>query len=288
MTLEEDSLAYHGSDPPGKIEIRTIKPTNTQHDLSLAYSPGVAGLEPTFGGVNLRERMDVPEGDLADAMDGADVFVGLSAGGIVDPEMVRSMALNPIVFAMANPDPEIGYEETKSAREDTVIVATGRSDYPNQVNNVLGFPFIFRGALDVRAREIHEAMKVAAAEALAELARADVPDAVVEAYGDEPLQHGPEYIIPKPLDSRVLFEVAPAVARTAVESGVARRELDGERYVDHAAGVARRFDVERSAIRSCLPTRFRPVVPFSRCHVSIGRRPVNRSLVTVRPTVPGQ
>ena len=268
--------------------------------------------------------MDVPEGDLADAMDGANVFVGLSAGGIVDPKTVRSMTLNPIVFAMANPDPEIGYEEAKSAREDTIIVATGRSDCPNQVNNVPGFLFVFRGALDIRAREIHEAMKVAAAEALAELARADVPDAVVEAYGDEPLQYGPEYIIPKPLDSRVLFEVAPAVARAAVESGVARRELDGERYVDHAAGVymlafrdrvvfvadatvnqdpdaatlaevarhaagvARRFDVERSAIRSCLPTRFRPVVPFSRCHVSIGRRPINRSLVTVRPTVPGQ
>jgi len=417
MGLDEDSLEYHRTDPPGKIEIATTKPTNTQRDLSLAYSPGVAApcrairdnptdaysytakgnlvavvsdgsavlglgdigaqaskpvmegkgvlfkrfadidvfdveldhdtpgeivdsvsaMEPTFGGINLedikapgcfeierrlREEMDVPvfhddqhgtaiisgaallnaadvagkeladlevvfsgagasaiasarfyvalgvrqenvtmcdssgiitreraeagdvnefkrefardvpEGDLADAMAGADVFVGLSVGGIVSEEMVRSMAESPIVFAMANPDPEIGYEEAKAAREDTVIMATGRSDYPNQVNNVLGFPFIFRGALDVRATEINEEMKVAAARALARLTRQDVPDAVVKAYGDEPLQYGPEYIIPKPLDPRVLFEVAPAVARAAVESGCARRELDLDRYVE--------------------------------------------------------
>jgi len=169
---------------------------------------------------------DVPEGDLADAMAGADVFVGLSVGGIVDQAMIQSMAEDPIVFAMANPDPEIGYQAAKKARDDTVIVATGRSDYPNQVNNVLGFPFIFRGALDVRATEINEEMKVAAAEALADLAREDVPDAVVKAYGDEPLQFGPEYIIPKPLDPRVLFEVAPAVAQAAIGSGCARREID--------------------------------------------------------------
>ena len=417
MGLDEDSLDYHSSDPPGKLEISTTKPTNTQRDLSLAYSPGVAApcrhirddpddaftytakgnmvgvvsngsavlglgdigaqaskpvmegkgvlfkrfadidvfdieldqddaeaviqsvsaMEPTFGGINLedikapecfeieerlREEMDIPVfhddqhgtaiisgaalvnacdiadkdiseleivfsgagasaiatarfyvslgarrenitmcdssgiitteraetgdvnqfkqefatdragGDLADAMDGADVFVGLSIGGLVSQEMIRSMDENPIVFAMANPDPEIGYEEAKAARDDTVIMATGRSDYPNQVNNVLGFPFIFRGALDVRATEINEEMKVAAAEALAELARQDVPDAVVKAYGDEPLQFGPEYIIPKPLDPRVLFEVAPAVADAAVESGSARKELDRSAYVE--------------------------------------------------------
>ncbi len=121
------------------------------------------------------------------------MFVGLSVGGIVDQEMVRSMADDPIIFAMANPDPEIAYEDAKAARDDTVIMATGRSDYPNQVNNVLGFPFIFRGALDVRATEINEEMKVAAARALADLARQDVPDAVVKAYGDEPLQFGPDY-----------------------------------------------------------------------------------------------
>ena len=418
MGLDEDALAYHSQDPPGKIEIATTKPTNTQRDLSLAYSPGVAApceeiatdaekafrytakgnlvgvvsdgtavlglgdigpeaskpvmegkgvlfkrfadidvfdieldtdadvdvmvnairaMEPTFGGINLediaapecfeverrlRETMDipvfhddqhgtaiisgaalvnaadiadkdladldivfsgagasavataefyvslgadrsnitmcdssgiitadraeheslnefksafardVPEGDLADAMAGADVFVGLSVGGIVDERMVQSMASDPIIFAMANPDPEIDYETAKHARDDTVVMATGRSDYPNQVNNVLGFPFIFRGALDVRATEINEAMKVAAAEALAELARKDVPDAVVKAYGDQPLQFGPEYIIPKPLDPRVLFEVTPAVAQAAMDSGAARKQLDTDAYVE--------------------------------------------------------
>jgi len=417
MGLDEDALDYHSRAPPGKIEIATTKPTNTQRDLSLAYSPGVAApceaihetpedafkytargnlvavvsdgsavlglgdigpeaskpvmegkgvlfkrfadidvfdleldpespeamidaiqsMGPTFGGINLediaapacfeierelRERMDIPVfhddqhgtaiisgaalvnaaditgkdldeieivfsgagasaiatarfyvslgvrqenitmcdssgiittdrvedeglneykaefardvagGDLADALAGADGFVGLSVGGIVDQSMIQSMAADPIVFAMANPDPEIGYEDAKNARDDTVIMATGRSDYPNQVNNVLGFPFIFRGALDVRATEINEEMKVAAARALAELARQDVPDAVVKAYGDQPLQFGPEYIIPKPLDPRVLFEVTPAVAEAAMESGAARKTLDLDDYVE--------------------------------------------------------
>jgi len=417
MGLDEDALDYHSSAPPGKIEIATTKPTNTQRDLSLAYSPGVAApceaihetpedafkytargnlvavvsdgsavlglgdigpaaskpvmegkgvlfkrfadidvfdlelepesteamidavrsMGPTFGGINLediaapacfeierelREQMDIPVfhddqhgtaiisgaallnaadivekdledleivfsgagasaiatakfyvslgvrrenitmcdssgiiteerveaeglnkykgefardvagGDLADAMADADAFVGLSVGGIVDQSMVQSMGDDPIVFAMANPDPEITYEDAKAARDDTVIMATGRSDYPNQVNNVLGFPFIFRGALDVRATEINEEMKVAAARALADLARQDVPDAVVKAYGDQPLQFGPEYIIPKPLDPRVLFEVTPAVAEAAMESGCARRSLDLDEYVE--------------------------------------------------------
>ncbi|WP_262175231.1 NADP-dependent malic enzyme [Haloarcula laminariae] len=172
----------------------------------------------------------VDDGALADAMAGADVFVGLSVGGIVSPEMVRSMAGDPVIFAMANPDPEIEYETAKSARDDTVIMATGRSDYPNQVNNVLGFPFIFRGALDARATEINEPMKRAAAEALADLAQQDVPDAVVKAYDDDVLQFGPDYLIPKPLDQRVLYEVTPAVAEAAMESGVARRELDLDDY----------------------------------------------------------
>ncbi len=417
MGLDEDALEYHRQDPPGKLAISTTKPTNTQRDLSLAYSPGVAApcrairddpetafqytargnlvgvvsdgsatlglgdigpgaskpvmegkgvlfkrfadidvfdieldhdsteqmiqsvraMEPTFGGINLEDikapecfeiesrlreatdipvfhddqhgtaiisgaallnavdilekdietldivfsgagasaiatarfyvslgadpdritmcdsdgiitadraeagelneykrefARDLPGGDLADAMAGADVFVGLSVGGIVDGAMVRSMADNPVIFAMANPDPEITYDAAKGAREDTVIVATGRSDYPNQVNNVLGFPFIFRGALDVRATEINEAMKVAAARALADLAREDVPDSVVKAYGEDPLQFGPDYIIPKPLDPRVLFEVAPAVAAAAIESGCARRTVDRDAYVE--------------------------------------------------------
>ncbi|SEL34805.1 NADP-dependent malic enzyme [Haloferax larsenii] len=415
MTLEDDAREYHRESPPGKLEISTTKPTNTQRDLSLAYSPGVAApcrdiaddetlayeytakenlvgvvsngsavlglgdigaqaskpvmegkgvlfkrfadidvfdveldleeteafvqavaaMEPTFGGINLedikapqcfqieerlREEMSIPvfhddqhgtaiisgaallnavdivgkdlsdlqvtfagagaaatatarfyvslgiphenitmcdidgilsesraeagdldeytepfargvsDGDLEDAMAGADVFVGLSVGGIVSQEMVRSMANDPIIFAMANPDPEISYEDAKNARDDMVIMATGRSDYPNQVNNVLGFPFIFRGALDVRATEINESMKRAAAEALANLAREDVPDAVVKAYGDEPLQFGPDYLIPKPLDQRVLYEVTPAVAKAAMESGAARRERDLDVY----------------------------------------------------------
>ncbi|WP_276249257.1 NADP-dependent malic enzyme [Haloarcula rara] len=415
MTLDEDALEYHRRSPSGKVAISTTKSTNTQRDLSLAYSPGVAApcreidedgtraydytakgnlvgvvsngsavlglgdigaqaskpvmegkgvlfkrfadidvfdielelddpdafvqavaaMESTFGGINLEdisapdcfeieqrlgERMDIPvfhddqhgtaiisgaallnaaeivgkdlselqvtfagagaaatatarfyvslgiprenitmcdedgvlserraradelseytdpfargveDGDLADAMAGADVFVGLSVGGIVSPDMVRSMAPDPIIFAMANPEPEIAYETAKAAREDTVIMATGRSDYPNQVNNVLGFPFIFRGALDVRATEINEPMKRAAAKALAKLAREDVPDAVVKAYDDDVLQFGPDYLIPKPLDQRVLYEVTPAVAEAAMESGTARRELDLDDY----------------------------------------------------------
>jgi malate dehydrogenase (oxaloacetate-decarboxylating)(NADP+) len=168
---------------------------------------------------------------LADALEGADVFIGLSAPGLVTPEMLKTMARDPIVFAMANPDPEIGYYEALEARPDA-IVATGRSDYPNQVNNVLGFPFLFRGALDVRATEINEAMKVAAAEALAELAKQDVPEAVAKAYGLQSLHFGKEYLIPKPLDPRVLLWVAPAVARAAVESGVARRTLEIGPYRD--------------------------------------------------------
>jgi malate dehydrogenase (oxaloacetate-decarboxylating)(NADP+) len=417
MGLDEDALEYHREEPPGKIAISTTKPTSTQRDLSLAYSPGVAApcneihehpndaytytakgnmvgvvsngsavlglgdigaqaskpvmegkgvlfkrfadidvfdieldeadpqeiirtveaMEPTFGGINLedikapecfeieeglreslsipvfhddqhgtaiisgaallnavdiaeknleeleivfsgagasaiatarfylslgaeRENItmcdssgiitadraehgeinefktefarDAPEGSLEDAMGGADVFVGLSVGGIVSEEMVRSMAADPIIFAMANPDPEISYPDAKNARDDTVIMATGRSDYPNMVNNVLGFPFIFRGALDVRASEINEEMKVAAARALADLARKDVPDEVVKAYGDQPLQYGPEYIIPKPVDPRVLFEVTPAVARAAMDSGAARSEVAISEYTE--------------------------------------------------------
>ncbi|MBR9975164.1 MAG: NADP-dependent malic enzyme [Bacteroidetes bacterium] len=158
---------------------------------------------------------------LDDAMKGADVFFGLSKGGCVSQDMVRSMNDNPIIFAMANPDPEITYEDALAARND-VIMATGRSDYPNQVNNVLGFPFIFRGALDVRATAINEEMKQAAAHALADLAKEEVPDVVRRAYGVTEMSFGPEYIIPKPFDPRVLTWVAPAVAKAAMDTGVAR------------------------------------------------------------------
>jgi malate dehydrogenase (oxaloacetate-decarboxylating)(NADP+) len=168
---------------------------------------------------------------LAEAMKGADVFVGLSIANCVTPDMVRTMADRPIVFAMANPVPEISYEDAKAARPD-IIMATGRSDYPNQVNNVLGFPFIFRGALDVRARAINEEMKVAATHALAQLTKEDVPDSVLRAYGLSRLQFGPDYIIPKPFDPRVLIWEASAVAEAAMTSGVAELKIDLDSYRD--------------------------------------------------------
>lgn len=161
---------------------------------------------------------------LLEAMTGADVFVGLSVKGCVSSEMVKAMAKNPIIFAMANPDPEITPEEVKAVRDDA-IVATGRSDYPNQINNVLGFPYIFRGALDVRARTINDEMKVAAARALAELAREDVPDEVDAAYGGRRLRFGPEYIIPVPFDPRLITRIPAAVAKAAMETGVARKPI---------------------------------------------------------------
>ena len=167
---------------------------------------------------------------LAEAMKDADVFLGLSVKDVVTPEMILSMAPRPIVFALANPDPEIAYDLAKTTRED-LIFATGRSDYPNQINNVLGFPYIFRGALDCRATEINEAMKLAAVYAIAKLAKEPVPSIVNNAYGGEHLSFGPEYILPKPLDPRLLITVAPAVARGAMESGVARRPItDWEEY----------------------------------------------------------
>lgn len=181
-----------------------------------------------------RFAADTKARTLAEAMVGADVFIGLSAPGIVTGDMVRSMAEWPIVFALANPDPEIPYEEARAARSDA-LVATGRSDYPNQVNNVLGFPFIFRGALDVRARAINEEMKLAACHALAALAKQEVPDSVLRAYGLDRLAFGPDYLIPKPLDPRVALWVAPAVAEAAMRTGVARRMVDLEAYREELA-----------------------------------------------------
>ncbi|MBE2183773.1 MAG: NADP-dependent malic enzyme [Anaerolineae bacterium] len=170
-------------------------------------------------------------GTLSDVIGGADVFLGLSAGGVLKQDMVKRMAADPIIFALANPTPEIMPEQVFEVRKDAVV-ATGRSDYPNQVNNVLGFPFLFRGALDVYARQINEEMKMAASRALAVLAHEDVPDSVLSAYGLEALRFGREYLIPKPLDSRVLRFVAPAVAEAAMSSGVARREIDLAAYSD--------------------------------------------------------
>ena len=177
-------------------------------------------------------QSDTKARTLEEALKGADVFVGLSVKGCVTGEMVKMMAKNPIIFAMANPDPEISPEEALAVRDD-VIMATGRSDYPNQVNNVLGFPFIFRGALDVRATTINEEMKVAAVKALAQLAKEDVPDSVIKAYGGKPIIFGNEYIIPKPFDPRVLRWVAPAVAKAAIDSGVSRISIsDWDVYAD--------------------------------------------------------
>src|SRR5437016_4478710 len=178
---------------------------------------------------------------LAEALKDADVFVGLSVGGIVTGEMLKGMAKRPIVFALANPNPEITPEEARQARSDAII-ATGRSDYPNQVNNVLGFPFIFRGALDVRAKKINDEMEMAATRALAALAKEEVPDSVMRAYGLERLRFGPDYLIPKPFDPRVLLWVAPAVAWAAVGSGVAGRVIDVDEYraeLDARLGRAR-------------------------------------------------
>src|SRR5207237_8151709 len=162
---------------------------------------------------------------LEEALKGADAFFGLSAAGALKPEMVREMAKQPIIFAMANPDPEITPPEAKAARPDA-IVATGRSDYPNQVNNVLGFPFIFRGALDVRATTINNEMKIAAAHALAELARQQVPEEVAAAYGGVVHSFGPDYIIPAPFDPRLMEIVPSAVAQAAMDSGVARQPVE--------------------------------------------------------------
>jgi malate dehydrogenase (oxaloacetate-decarboxylating)(NADP+) len=203
-----------------------VRPEN----LIMVDSRGViyAGREAGMTDVKAEFAVETDARTLADAMKGADVFLGLSLGGLVTPEMVASMAERPIVFALANPDPEIGYDEAKKARPDAVV-ATGRSDFNNQVNNVLGFPFIFRGALDMRARSVSEEMKVAAARALAELARLDVPVIVQQAYGEQ-FSFGPDYIIPKPFDPRVLHWVAPAVAKAAVDSGVAPGPYDDEAY----------------------------------------------------------
>jgi len=202
-----------------------------RENIILCDSKGVVFAGRTEGMNPYKERLAAPTAarSLADALAGADVFMGLSIAGCVTQEMVRSMADQPVIFAMANPVPEISFEEAKAARSD-VIMATGRSDYPNQVNNVLGFPFIFRGALDVRARTINHEMEVAATHALADLAKEDVPDSVLRAYGLDRLRFGRDYIIPKPFDPRVLIWEASAVAEAAMRSGVAKLPLDLEEY----------------------------------------------------------
>ena len=205
-------------------------------NIVLADTKGVVyrGRTEGMNAYKARFATDRPARTLAEATDGADVFLGVSVAGTVTEDMVVSMADAPIIFALANPDPEISYPAARAARSD-VLMATGRSDYPNQVNNVLGFPFIFRGALDVRARAIDHGMMVAAARALADLAKEDVPDSVLRAYGVQRLEFGPEYLIPKPLDPRVPLRVAPAVAAAAMASGAARNPLDLATYTEQLA-----------------------------------------------------
>ncbi|HCL83633.1 MAG TPA: NADP-dependent malic enzyme [Chitinophagaceae bacterium] len=203
------------------------------------------------GRTDLQEDRSLFATDKADqtlekAMVDADVFVGLSVGNVVTPEMIKSMAKKPIVFALANPDPEITYDAATAVRDD-LIIATGRSDYPNQVNNVLGFPFIFRGALDVRATQINEAMKLAAVRALATLAKTPVPDIVNMAYNEKSISFGPKYIIPKPLDPRLLSTVAPAVAKAAIESNVA--QINIENWDTYAIDLNKRLGLDNQLIR---------------------------------------
>ncbi|MBK7449936.1 MAG: NADP-dependent malic enzyme [Anaerolineales bacterium] len=207
-----------------------------RENIMLCDSKGVVYKGRKEGMNKYKERflVDTDARTLSDALRGADVFYGLSVANVMTPDMVKSMAPDPIIFAMANPDPEIRPELAKEARKD-VIIATGRSDYANQVNNVLGFPFIFRGALDVRAKQINEDMKFAASKALSALAKEDVPDSVIRAYGGEPIKFGREYIIPTPLDPRVLLWEAPAVAEMAMKTGMARKTIDIEEYKEQLA-----------------------------------------------------
>jgi malate dehydrogenase (oxaloacetate-decarboxylating)(NADP+) len=196
-----------------------------RENISMFDSTGLIHKErKNLNSYKIQFAIDNIYNSLEDALNGADVFIGLSKGNILSKEVIKSMAKFPIVFAMANPDPEITYPDATDARDD-VIMATGRSDYPNQVNNVLGFPFIFRGALDVRAKSINDEMKMAAVKALSSLAKEKVPDVVLRAYGGKEFSFGKEYIIPKPFDPRVLWKVAPAVAKAAIKSGVARIEI---------------------------------------------------------------
>ncbi len=209
--------------------------------VGIVYAGRTHEMDPYKGAF----AVDTQQRTIDEAIRGKDVLIGLSAGDIVNAEMLKAMAPRPIIFALANPDPEVPYDVAIAARPDA-IVATGRSDHPNQVNNVLGYPYIFRGALDVGARAINDAMKLAATHALADLARQDVPEQVVQAYGLESIKFGPEYIIPKPFDERVLLWVTPAVARAAIETGVAERHLDLVEYRDR---LERRINPSRQVMR---------------------------------------
>ena len=233
--IDEIKVVFSGAGASGIACAKFYEKLGVKHkNIRLVDTKGVVYVGRKDGMNKYKEyfAVDTEDRTLADAMKGADVFCGVSVKDLVTKEMVKSMGDKPIVFAMANPDPEITYPDAIAARDD-IIMGTGRSDYPNQVNNVLGFPFIFRGALDVRATQINDQMKVAAAMSLAKLAKEDIPDSVIRAYGGKKIEFGKEYIIPKPLDPRVLLWEAPTVAKAAMETGVARIQIkDFEEYKD--------------------------------------------------------
>ena len=240
--LKDVKLVLCGAGAAGIASLELVKAMGVRAENCIAVDNTGVIYRGRSAGMNQWKSAHAVETDartLADAMKGADAFFGLSVKGALTPEMVASMAPNPIIFAMANPDPEITPEEVAAVRSDA-IVATGRSDYPNQVNNVLGFPYIFRGALDVRARRVNMEMKVACANALAQLAREDVPDEVAAAYHGKQLKFGPEYIIPSPFDPRLISYIPPFVAQAAMDSGVARTPIaDMDAY---RASLAQRLD----------------------------------------------
>ena len=246
--IEKVKFVVNGAGAAAMACIQLYEALGAKHENFLVFDrKGVLHKERTdLEDFKLKYANAKSEITLETAMKDADVFIGLSVGNVISPEMVKAMAKNPIVFAMANPDPEISWEDATSARKD-VIMATGRSDYPNQVNNVLGFPYIFRGALDVRATQINEAMKLAAVNALAELARTPVPDIVNMAYNEKNITFGPNYIIPKPLDPRLLSTVAPAVAKAAIESGVAQYPITN--WEGYMGDLNKRLGLDNQVIR---------------------------------------
>ena len=247
-SMRELKVAVSGAGSAALAVVSLIKAMGVPHDNVLVCGrKGVIrlGRDEPIDQWRSAHAVDTDKKTLAEAMDGADVCIGLSVAGAITQDMVKSMAKNPIIFAMANPTPEILPEEIREVRSDAII-ATGRSDYPNQVNNVLGFPYIFRGALDARARTINEEMKIACAEALAKLAREDVPDEVAAAYGKR-LKYGPGYIIPTPFDPRLISTIPPAVAKAAADSGVARRPL--EDLTAYSAALAARTDPSASFLQ---------------------------------------
>jgi malate dehydrogenase (oxaloacetate-decarboxylating)(NADP+) len=250
--LRNARLVINGAGAAGVACAELVKAMGFRHDnVVLCDTKGVIYRGRTDG-MNQWKSAHAADTDartLADALRGADAFFGLSVKGAVDAAMVASMGRNPIIFAMANPDPEVTPEEVAAVRADA-IVATGRSDYPNQVNNVLGFPYIFRGALDVRARTINMEMKIAAAKALAELARQDVPDEVARAYGGERMQYGPKYIIPVPFDPRLISHVPAAVAKAAMETGVAGKPI--ESFQAYKASLQARLDPTAGSLQMIL------------------------------------